>query len=116
MVQFRLDLPPTVNNGRYLNNKYVLKPAYRKYIEEQYLLVPRSIKKIVKPHSVSLTMAFHLYRDADIDSRIKPVLDAMNKRLYDDDSQVCELHVYKIKVDKGKEGVFIKVGYADWLT
>lgn len=47
------------------------------------------------PVSLAITYYFGDQRKRDIDSYLKVLLDCMNERVYLDDSQVTELHVYK---------------------
>lgn len=47
------------------------------------------------PVTLAITLYFGDKRKRDIDSYLKVLLDCMNERVYVDDSQVIELHVYK---------------------
>ena len=38
---------------------------------------------------------FHNNRQFDLDNILKPILDAMNKLIYEDDKQVTDLHSHK---------------------
>jgi len=47
---------------------------------------------------LQLAVVINIYRprkSGDIDNRVKIVLDSMNDRLWVDDSQICELHIYR---------------------
>jgi Holliday junction resolvase RusA-like endonuclease len=55
---------------------------------------------------VNLTITFTVKRDRDIDGGIKPVLDALQGVLYDNDKQVNTLTIYKVK---GEPKLFITV-------
>lgn len=56
----------------------------------------------IEPHTGSVVVNLMLYfgdrRKRDIDSYLKVLLDSMNGIVYNDDSQIVELHVYK-KID-----------------
>ena len=38
---------------------------------------------------------FHSHRQFDLDNILKPILDAMNELIYDDDEQITDLHCHK---------------------
>lgn len=69
-----------------------------------------------EPHSGPLALTIRFYfkdnRRRDIDSHLKCLLDAMTGIVYDDDSQVIELHVFKF-IDKKQPRVAIEVLYSD---
>ena len=117
LKQFRIDtLPPTTNasfkvgNGRFYETN-----DYKQYKVLARAFVPQTIKVIPKPHKVRLDLAFHVSRDRDIDSGLKCLLDAFNGRLYEDDSQIIELNVIKVKVDKANRGVVVRSSYSTTL-
>lgn len=58
--------------------------------------------------SVTITQYFGNKRKNDIDSGIKILLDSMTGVVYEDDSLVTELHVYK-KYEKGNARVDIEI-------
>jgi Holliday junction resolvase RusA-like endonuclease len=96
-------------NDRY-NRNFSLKDSYRKNKE---ILIKEILKKcknapegyIKKPYSIGVEVGTHL----DIDSFIKPLLDAMQSAgVIENDKDVLELFVKKIKL-KRTEANYIKV-------
>ena len=103
----KLPLPPRIND-KYVSRKFVLKAEYRQYLEQAKLFVPAKIK-YYESEQLKLYVAFHISRDRDIDSSIKPLLDAMQGRIYKNDSQVVAMDVIKVKVPKGDECCYLTV-------
>ncbi|MBI9042897.1 MAG: RusA family crossover junction endodeoxyribonuclease [Anaerolineaceae bacterium] len=60
--------------------------------------------------SVAVNLEFRLpdRRRRDLDNLTKAVLDGCNKVIFEDDTQVGELHIWK-KVDRERPGVFVWV-------
>lgn len=59
---------------------------------------------------VKMTLVWYRSRKAgDIDSRLKTLLDALNGFMYEDDSQIHELQVYRSDADKKNPRVVLKV-------
>jgi crossover junction endodeoxyribonuclease RusA len=54
------------------------------------------VKPIPRPHRVAVTLTF-FGAAGDVDNLAKSVLDGLNTIAYDDDSQIDELHVFRIR-------------------
>ena len=76
---------------------------YQKYEKKVLLLLP---KLNLPPKPYSITFIFFVSNiSADIDNPVKPFLDILQKKYGFNDKDVSELHVFKIKVNKGKEKI-----------
>lgn len=76
---------------------------YEQIIEHWHLMNDRP--RIDKPGVVSVTA--HLYRPkkiGDLDNALKALLDVLSGYIYEDDSQIAELHAFRHD-DKGKPRV-----------
>lgn len=60
---------------------------------------------------LEVTLVFHMptRKWGDLDNLSKCVLDAMNRVVYADDSQVCHLDITRV-LDKANPGVWVSVG------
>jgi Holliday junction resolvase RusA-like endonuclease len=56
---------------------------------------PVNIKKSKSKWQLVLRKFLRPITRPDIDNWCKPIMDAMNKVIYNDDGQICDLHVYK---------------------
>ena len=59
------------------------------------------------PLRVSVVFSFKDKRRRDVDNYLKSTLDCLTGVIYDDDSQITELHAYKI-IGCKKEGIHIE--------
>ena len=80
-----------------------LSGEYKAFIALVANIVQR--EKIPAMGSQRLAVAIWLHwpnkRRGDVDNRVKPVLDALQRAgVYDDDSQIDELHVYRADIQK----------------
>lgn len=107
----RLILPPPPSANRYWRKwrgRMVVSDEARTYKEEcGWIAKALRVEPIAGP--VSLRMA--VYRPAkrgDLDNAIKVVLDSLNGILYEDDSQIVEIHALRYD-DKHKPRVEIEV-------
>jgi len=107
MTNFVLPLPPTTNQqyGRKGNRSFLSSVAKAWKDEAQWRM--KAIRPKLLSTPVVLTIRFYLKFDRDVDNA-KLLLDAMSGIVYEDDSQVVEYHVYKIK-DKTNPRVEIDV-------
>lgn len=89
-----------VDGEVYLNVTFGLMPP-KKYTESKskwYLLTKEIIKPTVRP---------------DIDNWVKPVMDVLNKLLYQDDGQIVELITNKIYSTESKPFIYIRINYRE---
>jgi crossover junction endodeoxyribonuclease RusA len=92
-----LPLPPSVNSyWGFAGSRRFLTLAAREFkIEVAHIVSHASNTFGDKRLSLTTTLHFKDRRKSDIDNRIKSLLDALVQAgLFDDDSQVDELHVY----------------------
>ena len=78
---------------------------------ELYVAVPKSFSK--KKRSLALANEMLPTGKPDVDNTAKTILDALNKHLYEDDGQVCELKV--VKSYGNKDGAFITAAITNWI-
>lgn len=96
----KLSLPPSTNNiygnrpggkGRYL------KDEGKSWKTDTGWIIKGLHRYWVRTANYRIEVELHLCRDRDIDGSLKLLLDAMTGIIYEDDRQVTELHVKKIK-------------------
>lgn len=95
---FTLPWPPSANaSWRSVNHRVLVSKPYRQYkaLVRGLMLERDLVLGLTDPLAVSLILHPPTKRAYDIDNRIKPLLDSLNKLLWKDDCQVCELHVLK---------------------
>ena len=93
-----LPLPPSVNSyWGFAGSRRFLTLAAREFKKEvAHIVSQQSVIFGDKRLSLTATLYFKDRRKSDIDNRIKSLLDALVQAgLFDDDSQVDELHVYR---------------------
>ena len=93
-----LPLPPSVNSyWGFAGSRRFLTLAAREFKKEvAHIASQQHINFGDKRLSLTVTLHFKDRRKSDIDNRIKSLLDALVQAgLFDDDSQVDELHVYR---------------------
>lgn len=105
MIEFETSFPPSLNVFyKKYRNRIIISKEGNNYIEE--------VKQIVKDFEAigktRVSVSIHLFppdrRRFDIDNRIKICQDSITKAgLWNDDSQVDELHVYReLPIKPGK--------------
>ena len=94
-------------NEKFVSRSFVLSAKYREYKENARLYVPVRAKRYTTP--IYMCITFFVSRDRDIDSGVKVVLDSLEGLCYDNDSQITELKVIKVKCKKGKERTLITI-------
>lgn len=130
MVAFRLPLPTSTND--------LVRPAFMNSLRCEacgHLPTKRPLVRLVKtkeanafldrahrclpvdpisgPIEVYVTLFFGTI-SSDIDNRLKSLFDAMKGRLFHDDIQIAELHVFKVvTADESKHGVVVEVRRAN---
>ncbi len=106
-MKVTLTLPPTTNNQYGTHGKiHYLTAESKAWIELSHWKL-KALRLVTLLDNVSVTCRFYLKRDRDVDN-LKLVLDVMKGRVYEDDSQVTELHVYK-QFDKLNPRVVLEV-------
>jgi crossover junction endodeoxyribonuclease RusA len=100
-----LPLPPSINmywrkspRGMYITD------AGKLFRQQVIAYVGERTMTRFGTHKVIVSMVVHMRdkRRADVDNRIKAALDALvHAGLFDDDSQVDELHLYRGEIVKG---------------
>lgn len=68
--------------------------------------IPQSVSKKLRSEMINGNIDYT--KKIDCDNLAKVVLDALNKIAYDDDSQVCNLHVFKKYGENPKVQVYLK--------
>ena len=105
MTTFTIPFPPTTNHiwkssgkRRYLSSEYV---AFKGLVD--YIVKRERIPKFGdKRMAVAIELCAPNRRRVDIDNRVKAVLDAFTEsHVWDDDSQVDQLHVKRGTIVKG---------------
>lgn len=108
MYKFRLPLPPSINNNKWVNPKtgrIIHKNEVRKWKDTARILLNHVPPQTNTEWGVNLE--FHFYyknkkRRIDTDNRLKPIFDAIAERLRIDDSLLSEYHVIR-KFIKGAQ-------------
>lgn len=92
-ISLELPIPPSVNNyWKYTGRRVVTSPEARVYKQAIKLLVPQNLIK----GRVALNIS--VYRPAkrgDLDNYLKCLLDSLEGVLYENDSQVTEIHAFR---------------------
>jgi len=85
-------------------------PAAKAYKQAVALLLKTAVvTKFVKPHRLTVTLHFFRPRAiGDLDNVLKLPFDALNGVLWEDDSQVEEIHAFRLE-DKSNPRVEIEV-------
>lgn len=110
MATYTLDLPPKLNSlyrpqGRGHITLSEEGKLYKAYVRAALY----GAEKIAKDIPVKVSMrVYRRQRKGDIDSYQKAVLDAFSGTVYEDDSQIVELHVWRFD-DKKNPRVEIEV-------
>lgn len=103
-MTFNLPFPPTVNHmhinaggKRFRSKAYVAFCGLVAHIIERERIPAMGAQRL----AVAIWLHAPNKRKFDIDNRVKPVLDALQRAgVYDDDEQVEELHVYRAPIMK----------------
>lgn len=108
-IQLTLPMPPSVNRyWRKFRNRMVISDAGLAFRAEAHVICQ---KAGITPLQGRITVTVRVYRPAnrgDLDNSLKAILDALNKRAYQDDSQIDELHAYKY-LDRANPRVEVEV-------
>jgi Holliday junction resolvase RusA-like endonuclease len=92
-------LPPSANTLYRTNKSYrIYKPAPIKKFNE-YVKNNIHYDKLLT-QNLKLEIELYIIRDRDIDNSLKVLLDSFNGVIYNDDKQVFELNIKKIKITK----------------
>jgi len=97
-IYLELPLPPSVNSywGFAGSRRFLTLQAREFKKQVAHIVSQQSINFGDKRLSLTTTLHFKDRRKSDIDNRIKSLLDALvQSGLFDDDSQIDELHVYR---------------------
>lgn len=98
-----LPLPPSVNSywGFSGSRRFLTLQAREFKVQVAHIVSQQPIKFGNARLSLTVTLCFKDRRRADIDNRIKSLLDALvQSGLFDDDSQIDELHIYRGLIQK----------------
>lgn len=95
---YSLPYPPSAN--RYLRHgpRGVYETTEAKQYKQAVALKLRALgaRPIMKPQRVSVTLTVYRPRaSGDLDNTLKVLLDAINGYLWEDDSQIVEIHAYR---------------------
>lgn len=102
-----LSLPPTTNHIWGYSRRGVYLTSKAKTWKEQSQFQMRVLRSKMLTGKVAVSAVFFLKYDRDVDN-IKLLLDSMSNFIYKDDSQIVELHIFKIK-DKTNPRVEVEV-------
>lgn len=95
-----LPMPPTLNQYYRARNGKNGKPSIYKSVDyKKQVFVPKLLSD--KRLKVAVTVNFADNRKQDLDNRIKALLDALNYRLWFDDSQIDEILIKRGEIIKG---------------
>lgn len=117
MIRLIVPYPPTLNKiWRHVRGHVMLSDEARGYKDAVHSIAlsatgKHQLWKSAYHSSVFVTVSLHLYRprkSGDIDNALKLILDAMQKAVYVNDSQIVELHVYRHD-DKNNPRVEVEV-------
>lgn len=109
-VLVTLPYPPSVNHMYTHTSRGVyMSDAGKAFKWEAASCVSLDVDPFPLPTQLAVTMRIYRPRKAgDIDNRVKIILDSMNGRLWIDDSQISELHVYRYD-DKANPRIELEV-------
>lgn len=107
-VELTLPVPPSVNRiWRTGKGRNYLSPEAQKFKRAAQLAAAKAgyLKgdAVPFPSPVCVAVTLTWYRDAkrgDLDNRAKATLDVLNGIMWDDDSQVTEIHLYRREAPK----------------
>jgi len=104
-------VPPLLNSkyqitktGRFYVNK-----DHKRYVEEVH---KKCVSKRIKPILGEIGVIIVWYRKSkrgDIDSPIKTLLDSLNGFAYKDDSQICEMSIFRVDSQPENPRVVVKI-------
>jgi Holliday junction resolvase RusA-like endonuclease len=100
----RLPVPPSANRWwRNVNGRMVTSAAARDYKQAIPALAGKQ-PKILAPTPVMVSVIWYrAMKSGDLDKRLGVVLDALQGVSYESDSQIVELHAYRLE-DENREG------------
>jgi crossover junction endodeoxyribonuclease RusA len=108
-----LPMPPSVNAlYRVFRNRSILSKQGRDWYNIAIPSLQAQANGWRCPNRAALTLNFRFpdHRRCDLSNRIKALEDAITKAgLWDDDSLVDEVHLYRCAVDKDNPGVLITI-------
>lgn len=98
MKKITLDLPPVINQTyKSGQGKFYKSAEATRWLRDAKYLIKSQYKDKPISNPIFLFLDFYFKTDADIDSRIKATLDALQGILYVNDSLVIKLNVTKKK-------------------
>jgi crossover junction endodeoxyribonuclease RusA len=94
---------------RSYRGKFILSEEGRQFKRHMAAHIEKmsGIRLIKGPVNMSVVFSFKDRRRRDVDNYAKATLDCLTGVLYDDDSQITELHLYKV-LGCEKEGIHIQ--------
>ena len=114
-MRIELPFPPTVNKmfpsgksgRRFLSAKG---KAYREEVKARVLEQHGLTKPLTGPLIASVVLTPPDRRKRDIDNYHKALFDSLGAAgVFEDDSQIEELHVYKMSADKARAGCVVRI-------
>ena len=119
-IEFKLPLPPSVNNnswvGKRRNRKtgemkpcIIKKDSVRKWKEDAEILLRHIKPQVETDWELNINFVFYYVkkpRKCDSDNRLKPLFDALARRIAIDDSRLCKYTVTR-EFKKGKEDHYV---------
>lgn len=103
MLKLSFDLPPSLNRLYRAGRGKVYLSANGKAYKESTILMARSQMDGQEPLSGNIAVQMEVYGSRlDIDNNPKIIFDALNGVVWNDDSQIKELHIYRHPDDGDK--------------
>jgi len=111
MIELRLELPPTTNASfRVGKGRFYETDEYKNWKMVAQLQARTQCGHQPSDQEIRLVIEMYQVFGGDIDGRLKPLLDALQGVVYDNDKQVVEILVRKFKALK-KQGAKCIVRY-----
>lgn len=102
IINTKLPLPPTLNQyyrAKVIKGKPIIYKSDKGYFDKVACLVSKSPTN--KRLKIAVTVHFSDKRTQDIDNRLKALLDALNGRIWADDSQIDKIEIDRGEIIKG---------------
>lgn len=98
MINVTLPYPPALNRMyRTFNNRIILSASARTY-KAMVKLKAFGISPYMKPNRLVVeVILWRPRKSGDLDGFLKAAFDSMNGVLWEDDSQVVEIHAYRLE-------------------
>lgn len=96
-MQFKIPLKPLTVSNAWQGRRFKTS-SYKKWEQDALHFIPKTT--VYGPVSVVVELYVKNHKRIDVDNCLKTLLDTLTKSgIYDDDSKIYELHVYKYQSD-----------------